>query len=244
MIKFFRKIRQKMLTENKFSKYLLYAIGEIILVVIGILIALQINNANEAKKNHIRELKYLTNIKEEIKEDSLALEMGWFKNYSKKIKALENTREYIMGNYRPIDTVKFINDVGYGAIYSRADFTATSKIYKELISTGNLDLILDDDIRSQIIDYYETQEFIINYAKNIRSEYATYGNSIKPYNPKFRNMVNTLEIPRILKMIRTEEFHSLVNQELAFAYAINRQLEYQKKMSNELHKNIEKSLNK
>jgi hypothetical protein len=49
MIKFFRKIRQKMLTENKFSKYLLYAIGEIALVVIGILIALSVNNSNEIK---------------------------------------------------------------------------------------------------------------------------------------------------------------------------------------------------
>jgi len=50
MIKFFRKIRHKLLTENKFSKYLLYAIGEIILVVIGILIALQVNNFNENQK--------------------------------------------------------------------------------------------------------------------------------------------------------------------------------------------------
>lgn len=50
MIKLFRKIRQKMLTENKFSKYLLYAIGEILLVVIGIIIALQINNWNEGQK--------------------------------------------------------------------------------------------------------------------------------------------------------------------------------------------------
>ena len=49
MIKFFRKIRQKLLSENKFSKYLIYAIGEIILVVIGILIALQINNWNEER---------------------------------------------------------------------------------------------------------------------------------------------------------------------------------------------------
>ena len=49
MIKFFRKIRQQLLTENKFSKYLIYAIGEIILVVIGILIALQINNANQQR---------------------------------------------------------------------------------------------------------------------------------------------------------------------------------------------------
>lgn len=51
MIKFFRKIRQKLITENKFSKYVIYAIGEIILVVIGILIALSINNWNTNKIN-------------------------------------------------------------------------------------------------------------------------------------------------------------------------------------------------
>jgi hypothetical protein len=50
MIKFFRKIRQKLLTENKFSKYLIYAIGEILLAVIGILIALRINNWNKELK--------------------------------------------------------------------------------------------------------------------------------------------------------------------------------------------------
>lgn len=62
MIKFFRIIRQQMLTENKFSKYLLYALGEIILVVIGILIALQINNRNEIQKNNQQELLILENI--------------------------------------------------------------------------------------------------------------------------------------------------------------------------------------
>ncbi|MFD2098312.1 DUF6090 family protein [Flagellimonas iocasae] len=54
MIKFFRKIRQRLLSENKFSKYLFYAIGEIVLVVIGILIALQINNWNENRKQQIK----------------------------------------------------------------------------------------------------------------------------------------------------------------------------------------------
>ena len=49
MIKFFRIIRQQLLPENKFSKYLIYAIGEIVLVVIGILIALQINNSNNKR---------------------------------------------------------------------------------------------------------------------------------------------------------------------------------------------------
>ena len=54
MIKFFRKIRQKMLTENKFSKYLIYAVGEIILVVIGILIALQLNSWNDHRVRNPR----------------------------------------------------------------------------------------------------------------------------------------------------------------------------------------------
>ena len=66
MIKFFRKIRQKLLSENKFSKYLIYAIGEIILVVIGILIALSINTWNENKKNKIKEIKSLTELRKDL----------------------------------------------------------------------------------------------------------------------------------------------------------------------------------
>ena len=54
MIKFFRKVRQQLLTENKFSKYLLYALGEIVLVVAGILIAIQVSNWNDGKKSDIK----------------------------------------------------------------------------------------------------------------------------------------------------------------------------------------------
>jgi len=67
MIKFFRQIRQKLLRENRFSRYLLYAIGEILLVVIGILIALQINTWNEDRKNLEKENYYLNSIKSSIK---------------------------------------------------------------------------------------------------------------------------------------------------------------------------------
>ncbi|MEH6748623.1 MAG: DUF6090 family protein [Maribacter arcticus] len=66
MIKFFRKIRQRLLTENKFSKYLLYAIGEIVLVVIGILIALQLNNLNEIEKVKDTEVNYLNALHDEF----------------------------------------------------------------------------------------------------------------------------------------------------------------------------------
>lgn len=73
-MKFFRKIRQRLLSENRFNKYLLYAIGEIILVVIGILIALQINNWNEAQKDFAREQEILIQIKEDYEANLEQLE--------------------------------------------------------------------------------------------------------------------------------------------------------------------------
>jgi sensor domain CHASE-containing protein len=66
MIKFFRRIRQQLLTENKFSKYLLYAVGEIVLVVIGILIALNINDRNEQRITEEKERFALEEIQSDI----------------------------------------------------------------------------------------------------------------------------------------------------------------------------------
>ena len=68
MIKFFRKIRQKLLIENKTGKYLKYAVGEIILVVIGILIALSINNWNEKRKYNNLEIVTLIEIQKGLKQ--------------------------------------------------------------------------------------------------------------------------------------------------------------------------------
>ena len=66
MNKFFRKIRYDLMSENKTAKYFKYAIGEIILVVIGILIALSINNWNEQRKNAIKEESALTQLKKDL----------------------------------------------------------------------------------------------------------------------------------------------------------------------------------
>jgi len=74
MIKFFRKIRQNLLMENKTGKYFKYAIGEIVLVVLGILIALSINNWNENKKDRRNETVFLQGIINDIDEQRLVLE--------------------------------------------------------------------------------------------------------------------------------------------------------------------------
>ena len=100
MIKFFRHIRQRLLSENKFSKYLLYAIGEIILVVIGILIALQINNWNQDRINANEELAILKSLKAGLKKDQA--DILYNKSYfvesiadaNKVIEALESDLPY------------------------------------------------------------------------------------------------------------------------------------------------------
>ena len=76
MINFFRKIRQQLLTENKFSKYLLYAIGEIFLVVIGILIALQINTWNQERSNTREERRIFHDLSEELQFNKFLVNNG------------------------------------------------------------------------------------------------------------------------------------------------------------------------
>ncbi len=74
MIKFFRQIRQNLLSEDKTGKYLKYATGEIVLVVIGILIALQLNNANEKSKLNLQGKIYTQSLIAELKSDLQILE--------------------------------------------------------------------------------------------------------------------------------------------------------------------------
>ena len=73
MIKFFRKIRQRLLSENKFSKYLVYAVGEIILVVIGILIAIQLNSIKNQRESRNEEITHLENLLADLKQDKTEL---------------------------------------------------------------------------------------------------------------------------------------------------------------------------
>jgi len=91
MIKFFRRIREQLLSENKFSKYLLYAIGEIVLVVIGILIALQINNRNELRKEKDQEAIILS----DIKEDFIATRLNFLETIKNQEKMILRSRDLI-----------------------------------------------------------------------------------------------------------------------------------------------------
>ena len=149
MIKFFRKIRQKMLTENKFSKYLIYAIGEIILVVIGILIALSINNWNENKKASLKEATNLKSIKSEL-ESSLQEIRTDYDRISRYKQSTLNIYKYIQEKPAVVDSMylDFYNSIQFSMFFPK---TSTYETFK----SGNLDLIKSDSLRVLIIDIYE-----------------------------------------------------------------------------------------
>jgi hypothetical protein len=111
MIKFFRKIRQQLLTENKFSKYLLYAVGEIILVVIGILIALSINNWNEQRKIENQGKEYIGEIYGDLKNEISNLK-DIVSGLQKQFQATENALKIFESHNHLIrDSLEFTNNL-------------------------------------------------------------------------------------------------------------------------------------
>jgi len=131
MIKFFRKIRQRLLTENKFSNYLIYAVGEIALVVIGILIALSINNWNELKKQRIEDIGLLRDLKTdfEIKNKQLQKEYEINKNLNAK------TIRFIMSQLNNQEETFDVKDYLYFGDY-----------YPTSTHINSLEVALDGDI--------------------------------------------------------------------------------------------------
>jgi hypothetical protein len=163
MIKFFRKIRQNLLMENKTGKYFKYAIGEIILVVIGILIALQINNWNTHRIERSKEDSYLVNLKRDLNNQMQMIERNLSGEefiYSCLTKAKSNFEKYkkFRAVKEDIVLISSIND--------RYTFTVTSPTYTELLSTGNLDLITNNTFKSQMVKYYEDLELTSQVIQN------------------------------------------------------------------------------
>jgi hypothetical protein len=159
MIKFFRKIRQKMLTENKFSKYLLYAIGEIVLVIIGILIALSINNWNE--NNKLEELK-------QVYYQQLLIDLNKDKEYIKKKINLYNSRIETYKNYldsykKPNLSIKEVLRNQFELNFATDHIRFQNSTIETLENTGNIKLI-PVDIGNRMTELKRSQELVIEFA--------------------------------------------------------------------------------
>ena len=154
MLRFFRQIRQRLLTDNKFSKYLLYAIGEILLVVIGILIALQIDNWQKNKENILQEQMLLAGIKDDLIADTLQIVNRFehsYNDFNRNIRLFDSIREV---ESQSLD-VKYVDSIYARCIRNRNTFFPVVGTYKSIISNGLSGMIRNQNLFKKIQGLYE-----------------------------------------------------------------------------------------
>ncbi len=198
MLRFFRQFRQRFLSENKFSKYLLYAIGEILLVVIGILIALQINNWNENKTKSRQLEQILSIVARDLKTDLV--------NSDESIAFYEELEGLLMD----IITIEYpesyfekINAENYAeSLHSRSRISIGRSFYTQEKGIELLNSFIDNNstveegLSQEITQFYATEartvqkssELVLSFAKDnfkYLEQYPWFKDYIiEKYNPE------------------------------------------------------------
>ena len=194
MIKFFRHIRKSLLMGNKTSKYFKYAVGEIILVVIGILIALQINTWNEQNKEQKIIKSYLKNLVVDLNEDIKMTES--LKTIIKyKVLYIDNIATFFRNKeIHELDNLEvFYNTYDQ---YGYRPFTWYKSTIDEIKSSGSLKLIKNDSLRKHINEYYALTDHLdqdfINDSEGAASLRSSLYNIVNTNYPNRKDLIDTL----------------------------------------------------
>jgi len=181
MFHFFRQIRQRLLTDNKFSKYLLFAIGEISLVVIGILIALQVDNWNEQRKEEDFYRNYLVRLKTDYEEKLNMLEE--VETMSNELVSLTNyLTDFLNGELNSLDTLKLAVSMEKSSGMNK--YYLSIPTYSELSSTGRLAIIANDSLKNILNAWHEYGK----YREGLQAESSAW---IAKYRDLIRNILVT-----------------------------------------------------
>ena len=226
MIKFFRRIRQKLLSENKFSKYLIYAIGEIVLVVIGILIALGINNWNEQNKTNAEESEYLVNLLAEFKanQEELKTNIEYHKFVKLKTKELS---ELINPNPKDIASNKL------DTLMWAMAFIPEFKALNSMASSQKLEIVNDYELKNEIANWKLTYEL---YSYSLKITYDQFNSHIYPFMSKNYQIKNAKSW-----LFQADKSDFIINQESMLSNPI---FENQVKLRNLNAENIYKRATK
>ncbi len=198
MIKFFRKIRQNMIKENKVSKYLLYAIGEIVLVVIGILIALYLNDLKDKNKEESLRNYYIQSINKELILDKTLIKK-MIDSVQSSINIIDDQVSRIYSQSATIDTLVKIAQNEFLTEVSAISFHDNS--LKSLISTGNLNL-LPTDFSELLLEIDKTR----SEQKEVRNALTSmYNDRINAYQMSYPRPYDDLPQDNLINRILWKE---------------------------------------
>lgn len=222
MMKLFRKVRQQMLSESKLRKYLVYAVGEIILVVIGILIAVSINNWKQSKDLEQIEQNLYKDLIQELNTD--LDEIKGNRDYNNKYLSRYNRASEIIINdlqKQQIDTLAIIAT----ELTNFSDFKNEESSYNKLAASGKLELIVNKEILLQL----QNLSILYNYINRLEKNQEQFMYSI---------------VPKISKYLRIKPFQIMYPDEL-YDYKFQNDIEILIKIGLEkdgLYKEIEKDM--
>ena len=175
MLTFLRKIRKSLIYKGSSQKYFVYAVGEIALVVIGILIALQINNWNEGRRSNKRLQSHYKELRDELSFDLKRIDQHII-----ELKDVDDQgmylRSYLQNNFEIIDSTKLKRAFLKAGYY--ASFDASRVAYDNLVSSGEINLIRNNHLKRQLGEFHNTggwdKRVDAGYVKQSIEEYHHY----------------------------------------------------------------------
>ena len=181
MINFFRKIRKQLADDNKPLKYMRYAVGEIVLVVIGILIALSINNWNEERKDQLRLKNHYVELINELNNDIDNLKL-----IIENVREINNQTfkisEFINSSQSMIDTTKIVDALLGAEPY--AFFSISKSVYTTLLSSGDIQLIENKQLKNALSIYHDVNSWDWTAHKgNLKNAIERYSNYVHKFLP-------------------------------------------------------------
>jgi Family of unknown function (DUF6090) len=172
MIRLFRNIRQKLASENKVMAYLRYAIGEILLVMIGILLALQVNNWNELRKQSIAETEFLEGVKKDLTQDKEYIQLV-LKQMHPRLEVFDqlNNLELSKTLNKNINLIDSLLQIYFSP--GERTFYPVSGSYQSAVSGNELNNFKNKEIISSIIKLYNsTYSRLIDNGKMLDDRWA------------------------------------------------------------------------
>lgn len=161
MIRLFRNIRSNLLSEKNYGTYILYASGEIVLVMIGILLALQIDNWNEVRKDRYTEVKYKERLLQDLQND-----LVYFDNQISICKsAISHLDSFLIEMYVAPENPEDVERIMKHTTLQTDDLASNNSTHKEMISTGRMNILSDPKVKAAIMEYYHLGEDIASQIK-------------------------------------------------------------------------------
>ncbi|MFN1835223.1 DUF6090 family protein [Balneola sp. MJW-20] len=177
MITLFRRIREKLIVSGSLTKYLLYAVGEILLVMIGILLALQVNTWNESVKNHKEELFYYDKLKENLRQDTTNL-VGSMNRVDASLIVIDQ----IIDEFYSKENELLDADIAFALIRVES-YSPETSTWDNLKSTGKINIIQRQSVIDSLTNYYNI--YLMSTKQWIEANKDYSRNHLGPYLMKF-----------------------------------------------------------